>query len=111
MTRRCNKIPFEDKSSATKYLKFINSAYNTKPKKMHPYLCGRCSKWHLTSVKKVRSRLIKRTARLIKEFRALTSNDDRWQFIIRHQGKKIEVGIYDERTYVVFNGKVRVLFD
>jgi len=107
----CNKISYESKKEATQHYHYMRHTRKVIAKRMRPYLCIDCSKWHLTSQRKSRSRLIKRTAGLINEFRALTNNDDRWEFIIKHQGKWLEVGIYDNRTYVVFSGKVRVLFD
>jgi hypothetical protein len=55
----CNKISFEDSSSALKEAKrimadnkhFKNRSSRKANAKLKPYLCPRCSKYHLTSKK------------------------------------------------------------
>lgn len=115
----CNKIPYNTKQEAVNHYEFLRkNPRTTIDKKMRAYPCKDCGNWHLTSVSSNKTRIYRRSYRnnkkqlkLIAEFKALTNNVDRFKWITKHQGKWMELGIYDERTYVVFNGKVRVLFD
>ena len=56
----CNKVPYESKKDALKDIKYqkaqgirFSKRGNTarKDKKLFPYECIRCQKWHLTSQK------------------------------------------------------------
>ncbi len=115
----CNKISYETKKKAKDHYSYLRrNGRLTQIKKMRPYLCYSCNKWHLTSMAKSYEKRLKRNIKntieyvgLIKEFKGLTSNDDRWEFIIKHQSSWIEVNIEEHRAWVVFGGRVRVLFD
>jgi len=56
----CNKQSFETKAHAVKDCKIRCSTAGDykKIRKLRPYLCPRCDKWHLTSIKKKIQRVI-----------------------------------------------------
>lgn len=56
----CSKIPYETKQDAISHGNFITKAYRGRGgrthkkngKRMRPYKCPYCNKWHLTTMKK-----------------------------------------------------------
>lgn len=112
-------MTFYSKGEAKKYLSHINNNKTRKKpvKGMYPYYCNDCSKWHLTSQSKARTRRSKRYQHkmsrqhnLIIEFKNLTSNNDRWAWLAENNADWMKLFI-GERTYITFNDKYRVIFD
>ena len=117
---KCNKISFHSKAAANDYIFHINHGKSRKRtiKAMMSYKCMDCTKWHLTSQSKAQLRRRKRynnkcdkRHQLIIDFKCLSNNTERWKWLVDNQGDWMVLHIDDDRTYVVFSDKCRVLFD
>jgi len=65
----CGKIPYETKSDAVRDAKLVHMAYRNSAslrakggakagRKLRPYECPRCGKWHLTSRRKFKGKKV-----------------------------------------------------
>lgn len=114
----CNKISYNTKQQAVKHRDQLKRDPRTGVnKKLRPYPCNLCGKWHLTSASPNKSRIYRKRYRaskkekeLIREFKAITNNIDKYEWLHKHQGKWMDVYIGDV-NYVIFNGRIRVVID